>query len=235
MHRILAMLGGLLLSALAAAAVNGEWQVNLLRSGVTFAVAKGTTQELAWQDCQNRIAVQPAGTIRYTCQTPRYVATVTANQPLPPPPAPVDCVVSAWSDWTGGAWSSCLNGVQTRQESRVRFVITAPANGGAACPALTETRLASQVCTAPTLGQATVSWTPPATREDGSALTDLAGYRLRYGPAPGDYPGLVTITNPGLTMYVITDLMPGTYFFTLAAYDSADLESVAAGPVSKTL
>lgn len=68
--------------------------------------------------------------------------TITATTPVP-----VDCAVGAWSEWTGGAWSACLAGTQTRQETRTRSVLTQPANGGAACPALTETRTASQPCT----------------------------------------------------------------------------------------
>lgn len=46
-------------------------------------------------------------------------------------PPVVNCVVSDWS-----AWSTCVNGVQTR----TRTVIQQPQNGGTACPPLTETR-----------------------------------------------------------------------------------------------
>jgi len=47
------------------------------------------------------------------------------------PNAPVDCQVSEWSDF-----GPCINGQQTR----TRSVVTQPRNGGAPCPALTETR-----------------------------------------------------------------------------------------------
>lgn len=46
-------------------------------------------------------------------------------------PLPVNCVVSDWSEW-----SSCVDGVETR----TRTIITAPSNGGTACPPLVETR-----------------------------------------------------------------------------------------------
>lgn len=84
-------------------------------------------------------------------------------------------------------------------------------------------------------GSATLSWDAPTTRTDGSPLTNLAGYRLRYGNSSGNYPNTITITNPGLTSYVVNNLASGTWFFVLAAYDSAGLESSNTNPVSKTI
>ena len=60
---------------------------------------------------------------------------------------PVDCQVSAFSDWTGGAWSQCVNNSQSRTETRTRTIITQPSNCGLQCPALTETRTATRSCT----------------------------------------------------------------------------------------
>lgn len=80
---------------------------------------------------------------------PAVVAEVAVKQPSP---VPVDCVVSAFSAWTGGAWGACTSGSQTRAETRTRTITTQPANGGAACPALTESRTATQACESPTTG-----------------------------------------------------------------------------------
>ncbi len=84
-------------------------------------------------------------------------------------------------------------------------------------------------------GTATLTWVAPTTRTDGSPLTNLAGYRLRYGNSPGNYPNTINITNPGLTTYVVSNLTSGTWHFVLAAYDSAGLESSNTNPVSKTI
>jgi hypothetical protein len=84
-------------------------------------------------------------------------------------------------------------------------------------------------------GSATLSWNAPTTRTDGSPLTNLAGYRLRYGNSSGNYPNTITISNPGLTSYVVNNLASGTWFFVLAAYDSGGLESSNTNPVSKTI
>jgi hypothetical protein len=84
-------------------------------------------------------------------------------------------------------------------------------------------------------GSALLSWTAPTTRSDGSPLTDLAGYRLRYGSASGSYPNTITIASPGITSYLVENLAPGTYYFVLASYDSAGVESADSSPVSKTI
>jgi hypothetical protein len=85
------------------------------------------------------------------------------------------------------------------------------------------------------LGSATLSWVAPTQREDGSALTNLAGYRVRYGTAPGNYPNQVQISNPGITTYVVENLPPGTYYFVATAYDSNGRESEFSGVVTKTI
>jgi hypothetical protein len=85
------------------------------------------------------------------------------------------------------------------------------------------------------MGSATLSWQAPTARADGTALTDLAGYRIRYGTEPGTYPNQVQIANPGLTTYVVTNLPPGTYYFVATAYDAAGRESDFSGVVSKTI
>ncbi len=85
------------------------------------------------------------------------------------------------------------------------------------------------------LGSATLSWQPPTTRTDGSPLTNLSGYRIRYGTASGSYPNLIDIPNGGLTSAVVEGLPPATWYFVISAYDTARAESVNTSPVSKTI
>jgi hypothetical protein len=84
-------------------------------------------------------------------------------------------------------------------------------------------------------GSVTVSWTPPTTRTDGSALTDLSGFRLRYGNSADSYPNTIDISNPGVTTYRVENLARGTYYFVIAAYDSTGLESSNTDPLSATI
>ena len=84
-------------------------------------------------------------------------------------------------------------------------------------------------------GAAILSWNAPTENEDGTPLTDLAGYRLYWGTTPGSYPNSVTIDNPGVTVYVVDNLAPGTYEFVATAFNTSGLESSFSAPTTKTV
>jgi hypothetical protein len=63
---------------------------------------------------------------------------------------------------------------------------------------------------------ATLSWNPPTEYEDGTPLK-LTGYRIYWGPMDDYYPNSVTVENPGLTRYVVENLAPATWYFTVTA------------------
>ncbi|MEX0708005.1 MAG: putative Ig domain-containing protein [Woeseia sp.] len=86
-----------------------------------------------------------------------------------------------------------------------------------------------------TLGSATLSWTAPTQNTDGTPLTDLAGYRIYWGTKPGSYPDSVTIDQPGVTMYVVENLVPGTYEFVSTAVNADGVESDYSNPATKTV
>jgi hypothetical protein len=75
------------------------------------------------------------------------------------------------------------------------------------------------------IGSVTLSWTAPNTNTDGSTLRDLAGYRIYWGPAFGDYHTIVSIDNPSVNRYVIENLDPGDYTFVATAVNTAGVES----------
>ena len=72
---------------------------------------------------------------------------------------------------------------------------------------------------------ATLSWTPPTQNEDDSPLTDLAGYKIYYGNESGNYQTSIQIDNPGITIYVVENLTPNTYYFVMTAINSSGVES----------
>jgi Putative Ig domain len=71
----------------------------------------------------------------------------------------------------------------------------------------------------------TIAWRPPTENEDGTPLTDLAGYRIYYGTSSGKYSEEVRLDSPGLTSYVIDNLAPGTYFLVMTSVNSRGMES----------
>jgi hypothetical protein len=93
----------------------------------------------------------------------------------------------------------------------------------------------SIVVTSVANGTAVVTWMPPTANEDGSPLTNLAGYKIHWGPESGDYLNTVTIQNPGITTYVVENLVPGTYFFATSAFNSLGAESTYSNEAMKTL
>ena len=81
----------------------------------------------------------------------------------------------------------------------------------------------------------TLSWTAPTQNEDGSALEDLAGYKIYWGTTPGNYTNSVTIDTIGTTTYVVENLSPGTYEFVATAYNTSGVESRYSSPATKVL
>jgi len=87
----------------------------------------------------------------------------------------------------------------------------------------------------PTQGSATLSWTVPTTRTDGTPLTEIAGFRIYYGTSMEGYPNMVPVAN-GLTTYMVTNLTSGTtYHFAATVLDASGVESDLSNPVSATI
>jgi hypothetical protein len=82
---------------------------------------------------------------------------------------------------------------------------------------------------------ATVAWIAPTQNTDGSALTDLAGYRIYYGTSASALNQTITINNAGITTYVIDNLGSGTWYFAVKAVDTTGLESDLSAVGSKTI
>ena len=79
----------------------------------------------------------------------------------------------------------------------------------------------------------TLAWDAPATNTDGTALTDLAQYKVRYGTSSGTYTTTVSVT--GGTTTTLTNLAPGTYYFAVTAVNSSGAESSLSNEASKTI
>jgi hypothetical protein len=83
------------------------------------------------------------------------------------------------------------------------------------------------------IGGVTLSWTAPSQNTDGSALTDLAGYRIYYGTSTAALTQMIQVSGVGVSSYVIENLAPSTYYFAVRAYTSGGAESTNSNTVSK--
>ena len=81
-----------------------------------------------------------------------------------------------------------------------------------------------------TSGTAELTWTSPTQNEDGTPLTNLAGYKIRYGQALGALSQVRDIANPATISVTIEGLSSGTWYFTLASYTNAGVESAPIEP-----
>lgn len=84
-------------------------------------------------------------------------------------------------------------------------------------------------------GTASLSWMPPNSNTDGSALTNLAGFVVLYGNEANDLTHSISITNPSISTYVVESLTPGTWYFAVQAVNAAGVRSDASATASKTV
>lgn len=84
-------------------------------------------------------------------------------------------------------------------------------------------------------GAVELSWVAPTENEDGSPLTDLAGYRIYWGTESGEYTNSLTIDNPGVVTYVLENLVPDTYYFAATAVNADGEESDYSEEASSTV
>ena len=83
-------------------------------------------------------------------------------------------------------------------------------------------------------GRATLSWMPPTTNTDDSALTNLSGFRVYYGTNANALTQTIDIQNASISSYVVDDLSPATWFFAVKAIADG-IESDFSTVVSKTI
>src|SRR5580658_607015 len=55
----------------------------------------------------------------------------------------------------------------------------------------------------PSTSSASLDWAAPTTNTNGSALTNLGGYKIYYGTSSSRLSSTITISNPGLLTYVV--------------------------------
>jgi Putative Ig domain len=83
-------------------------------------------------------------------------------------------------------------------------------------------------------GSATLTWVAPTQNTDGTALTNLTGYRIHYGTNSSSLTQSVTISNASISTYVLGNLSPGTWYFAVKAL-AKGVESDFSNVATKTI
>ena len=84
-------------------------------------------------------------------------------------------------------------------------------------------------------GVATISWTPPNSNTDGSALTDLTGYVVLYGRSADNLSQSIEIDNASMSTYVVESLATGTWYFAVVSVNAEGIRSALSNVTSKTV
>jgi Putative Ig domain len=79
------------------------------------------------------------------------------------------------------------------------------------------------------VGFAVVAWSPPEFNTDGSALTDLAGYRIHFGRSTRSMSKVVSVSGAGVLRTVIDNLSKGPWYFAVSAVNSHGVQSNLSG------
>ena len=110
-------------------------------------------------------------------------------------------------------------------------IVIAVTSGGASASLPAFTISVNQVSN----GTAALTWTPVTKNTDGTVLANLAGYRVHYGTSANAMNTVVTLSNPSLTNYLVTNLSSGTWYFGITAYTASGMQSSLSNVGQKTI
>jgi nitrite reductase/ring-hydroxylating ferredoxin subunit len=170
--------------------------------------------------------------------TPATAVTQNSAYSFQPSAADADNEVLTFSIANKPAWATFststgrLSGTPTAADVGTTNGVVISVTDGAATTSLVAFSVTVQ---ATAFGSATLTWIPPTQNTDGSALTNLSGYKIYWGTTQGAYSNSVTLNGPGFTSYVVQNLVPGTYYFAATALNAVGVESQFSGVASKTI
>lgn len=81
----------------------------------------------------------------------------------------------------------------------------------------------------------TLTWLIPTRNTDGSLLNNLDGFRIRWTRRNSLTKGSISINNNSVSTYVVKNLSPGTYDFTVIALNSNGVSSDPSNSVRRTV
>jgi hypothetical protein len=83
-------------------------------------------------------------------------------------------------------------------------------------------------------GTARLTWVKPTKNTNGTPLTNLTGYKVYWGTAPGSYTHTYVINNPAATAITLDKLATGTWYFVVTSI-AGGVESAHSNMASKSI
>ena len=206
-------------------AISGSQTISALTANSSFTLTCSGASGSANDSVSVSVAAAPVPTLSFSA-TPSTVSqngSTTLNWGTT---NATSCVASG--DWSGNKGVSGSETISSLVLDR-QFTLACSGAGGTVNNTVNVTVVVSNN------GTALMSWTPPTENTDGSPLTDLAGYKIRYGTSPGNYNNTITINNPGLTSYLIDNLASADWYFVMTSFNASGIESSFSTEVSKTI
>jgi hypothetical protein len=111
-----------------------------------------------------------------------------------------------------------------------------PLNGTETVTGLTISKNFILTCSAAD-GSARLSWTAPTQNTDGSALTNLAGYKIYHATTSADVAAAtpITVSDKTAVTYTITELPTGPRYYGIKAINTEGIMSVMSGLVNNVI
>jgi hypothetical protein len=227
-------------------AYNGSTTLSWSSTNATSCTASGGwTGTKATSGSETRSSLTANATFTLACTGAGGSVTQSASVTVASGPPTV--TLSASPAWVNPNTSSTLSWTSTNATSCTAsggWSGTKATSGSESTGNLTQDKSYTLTCTGSggnavsmtsvSVRSAQLSWEPPTQNVDGTALTNLAGFKIYYGTAPRTYTQVQTINSPTTTSATVT-LSPGTWYFAMTALNSLGEESAKTNEVSKTV
>jgi Putative Ig domain len=92
-----------------------------------------------------------------------------------------------------------------------------------------------QVAAAGSGASVTLNWEPPSENTNGSEASQLIGYYIYYGTNPDELTQWVIAWGAQTSSFAVENLAPGTYYFSVRAYNWLGIESAPSATVSTNI
>jgi hypothetical protein len=126
-----------------------------------------------------------------------------------------------------------LSGTPTSAQTDANITVKVSEGGQSA--ALSPFSIVVAAAAAPSSGSVTLSWSQPTQNTNGTALTNLAGYLIRYGTSSTALGWQISVGSPTSNSVEIGNLSAGTWYFEVAAVNTLQTDSQFSAAVSKSI